>query len=305
MAVEIKRPVGRAAPSPKASKAGGDVDVSLALGQATPEREAQVRQKFTHGRTKAIAVEVKKPVQPALVSALTQASSAEDGRRSLVLGRAAQSGDAQVRQKFSHGRTRVVTVEAKKPIPPSGIVLKLLSEEEKQARAKALAEAKRDAELARQRAEAARQEADNAAGQPVTKADARPSRIIITKRIYVRDRRLALEQIRTLLTAFEEVVEYNPQRHHNQPPPALWIDDADSLKSYLKDVKELVSELKQLNDCLKKSPEITAEKPAESASIVKNACKKFVDSYAENLGKGAAALSVAVVTALLYNLHIK
>jgi translation initiation factor IF-2 len=121
----------------------------------------QVRQKFSHGRTRAVTVEVKKPgKRPGAASAApgpttappaaaTPAAPPASGGRTLKLG----GGAAQQRPA------------ATRPDGGRGIVLRTLTEEEKEARARALVGANRDAELARQRAaeEAARRAAEEKA----------------------------------------------------------------------------------------------------------------------------------------------
>ena len=53
--------------------------------------------------------ETTKPTKP-----LTLSTTARSGAA------AAKGGETQVRQKFSHGRTRAVTVEVKKPVKRTG-----------------------------------------------------------------------------------------------------------------------------------------------------------------------------------------
>jgi translation initiation factor IF-2 len=120
----------------------------------------QVRQKFSHGRTRVVEVVAKKPVKrppgaPAPVAAAsapapapeTKAPAAPTGRTLKLGGGAAATGTRTVPVRPA-GDTR----------PGGGAVLKTLTEEEKEARARALVDANRDAEVARQRAaqEAAR-----------------------------------------------------------------------------------------------------------------------------------------------------
>ncbi|HEY6981367.1 translation initiation factor IF-2 [Reyranella sp.] len=112
---------------------------------ASKSDATQVRQKFSHGRTRAVTVEVKKPVKrspgtsataSAAPAAPAAAAPAATGGRTLKLGAgAATQRPAQTR-----------------PDGGRGIVLRTLTEEEKEARARALVDANRDAEVARQRA---------------------------------------------------------------------------------------------------------------------------------------------------------
>ena len=117
----------------------------------------QVRQKFSHGRTRAVTVEVKKPVKrpatpgapaaaaPAPAPAAAPAAPAAPTARTLKLGGGTTARPTPARPSPADARS-------------GGAVLRTLTEEEKEARARALVDANRDAELARQRAaqEAAR-----------------------------------------------------------------------------------------------------------------------------------------------------
>ncbi len=126
---------------------------------AAPAKSAsdatQVRQKFSHGRTRVVEVVAKKPVKrpgapsapvAAAPSPAPAAAPAAPSGRTLKLG-----GGAATTSRPSGGRP---SGDARS----GGAVLRTLTEEEKEARARALVDANRDAELARQRAaqEAAR-----------------------------------------------------------------------------------------------------------------------------------------------------
>ncbi|MBN9488006.1 MAG: translation initiation factor IF-2 [Alphaproteobacteria bacterium] len=136
-------------------------------GAAAGKSDAtQVKQKFSHGRTRAVTVEVKKqakrpagtgsapaPTPPATPPAATPppAAPAAPGRTLKLGGGAASQRPLQTR-----------------PDGGRGIVLKTLTEEEKEARARALVGANRDAEVARQRA--AEEATRRAAEEKVRKA---------------------------------------------------------------------------------------------------------------------------------------
>jgi translation initiation factor IF-2 len=141
---------------------------TTARGGAAPGKSSdatQVRQKFSHGRTRAVTVEVKKPVKrtgsgPAPTAAPAPAPRPETpppaaaSGRTLKLGGGAGAGRGPLSARSGDGTGR-----------GGGIVLKTLTEEEKEARARALVDANRDAEVARQRAaqEAARRAAEEEA----------------------------------------------------------------------------------------------------------------------------------------------
>jgi translation initiation factor IF-2 len=112
----------------------------------------QVRQKFSHGRTRAVTVEVKKPVKRAAgpiapaPSPKPEAPAAAASARTLKLG-----GGAAATTARAPAPTRPAAGEASGP-GSRGIVLRTLTEEEKEARTRALVGANRDAEAARLRA---------------------------------------------------------------------------------------------------------------------------------------------------------
>jgi len=129
---------------------------TTARGAAAGKADAtQVRQKFSHGRTRAVTVEVKKTVKrtPGAAPAPTPAAppppvaaapAAAPTARTLKLGGAAAPAPQ---------RAAAPAAPARSSEPRGrGIVLRTLTEEEKVARTKALVDANRDAEVARQRA---------------------------------------------------------------------------------------------------------------------------------------------------------
>jgi len=125
-------------------------------GAAAKSDATQVRQKFSHGRTRAVTVEVKKPVKrtggsapPAPVAAAPtpapEAPPPAPTGRTLKLGGSAPAAPARVAPPMRSGGGQGGP-------GGRGIVLKTLTEEEKEARTRALVDANRDAEAARQRA---------------------------------------------------------------------------------------------------------------------------------------------------------
>src|SRR5215216_4608654 len=114
----------------------------------------QVRQKFSHGRTRVVEVVAKKPVKrppgaPAPVAAAPAPAPAAGAKapaaptgRTLKLGGGAATTTRTQPARPSAGEIR----------SGGGAVLKTLTEEEKEARQRALVDANRDAEVARQRA---------------------------------------------------------------------------------------------------------------------------------------------------------
>lgn len=110
----------------------------------------------------------------------------------------------------------------------------------------------------------------------------------------IRNRGQLLLYSKTLIAALQDALEYDSGRHHNQPIPELRLDDPQ----YLQELRNLVAELKRLNDLLEKNqPRIAPQ--AVIMDLTKK-LDKLLDSYVGALGKGAAALTVAVIAALLY-----
>jgi hypothetical protein len=115
----------------------------------------------------------------------------------------------------------------------------------------------------------------------------------------VRNRPQALLHVRVLIDAFEEVDQFEPLRLGNRPPPALWLDRAD----YLRDVKFLLAELRQLRELLQDGQtKGTAAK--KTIGLVASATTKFIEGYADALGKGAAALTIGAAGALLFHVGL-
>ena len=113
--------------------------------------------------------------------------------------------------------------------------------------------------------------------------------------LVVRNRRLAVENANVLIEVLEQVLEYTPRRGSNNPPPELWIDD----KHHLDTMRDLVAELKKLNETIKASGSPAA---GVKASIsLKQSAQKYIDSCAEVLGKtSGVALTAALTGAVLY-----
>jgi hypothetical protein len=114
-------------------------------------------------------------------------------------------------------------------------------------------------------------------------------------RFVIRNRALVIRYSKLVIFALQEALEYDPARHHNQPPPDLRIDDPD----YLQEMRILVSELQRLNDLL----EATVRRRQESSRAVLSFAKhadNFLGKYASALGKGAGYLTIGMIASLLY-----
>jgi hypothetical protein len=108
-----------------------------------------------------------------------------------------------------------------------------------------------------------------------------------------------IQYSKILIVALEEVLDYDPLRHHNQPPPELRIEDPE----YLGEIRDLVAELRSLNSFLESSP----RRPQKASRAVIDLTKHFntfLNSYSKSLGKGAGYLTIGVIASLLYQAGI-
>jgi hypothetical protein len=121
-----------------------------------------------------------------------------------------------------------------------------------------------------------------------------PSTSVPSKRDVIRNPTEVIRYSHILISAFEEVLDYDPVRQHNQRPPALWSGDP----SYQKDVHDLVTELRRLNSLLEARRSRKTEARKAAISLARH-LDSFWRSYSKTLGKGAAYLTLAVIVGLL------
>lgn len=120
----------------------------------------------------------------------------------------------------------------------------------------------------------------------------------------IRDVSQALFYCRAIIASFEEAIEYDPKRHHNQPPPALRIENPD----FLAEVRKLVVELRALNANLatvnqSSARRNSARRPVQKSTVdVAKHLNTFLNKYAAALGTGAATLTLGAVGSLIFNL---
>jgi hypothetical protein len=109
----------------------------------------------------------------------------------------------------------------------------------------------------------------------------------------------AMVQLTVLIETFAEAAEYDPSRHHNRPPPDLWLNNTE----YLGDLRALLAEMRRLNDNLEKLAASNGNKaPPETTKevgIFASAGRKFFEAYAAELGKRAANLTALTLAGLL------
>ncbi|HQS18649.1 hypothetical protein [Reyranella sp.] len=120
-------------------------------------------------------------------------------------------------------------------------------------------------------------------------------------RLELADYGVAKQHLATLVIALEEAAEYDNLRHHNQPPPALWVGRSE----YESDTKILLAEFSKLREFLNRQPKAVPARELDSgSSIAVIAAKKFIESYAGAMGKGAAALTIAATAGLFIALGV-
>lgn len=106
----------------------------------------------------------------------------------------------------------------------------------------------------------------------------------------------ARKYVRLLIASFQEVLDYDPVRFHNQPPPALRIED----QGYLNEVRNIVAELQKLNKLLA-SRKSSGRQIKSKATALGRYFDEFFNSYAKAMGKVMATLTGGAVVALLYH----
>lgn len=109
------------------------------------------------------------------------------------------------------------------------------------------------------------------------------------------NRREAQRYAQLLVGVLQDALDYNPQRHHNQPPPELRLSGDPE---YLDELRNLVAELRRLNGLLSATIVPKTEATAQ-AGVIARKFDRFLDSYIDAMGKGAACLTIGVVAALL------
>jgi hypothetical protein len=80
-------------------------------------------------------------------------------------------------------------------------------------------------------------------------------------------------------------------------PPELYVEFGLQNPDALAEFKELIAQLKRLNNLLEAAIPDSAE-----LTGVRKYLDKFADSYMETIGKGAGYLTMAVVVTLIYHL---
>jgi len=137
----------------------------------------------------------------------------------------------------------------------------------------------------------------------VAKGTVRPKKATIRakgkpeRRLVIRDKKQVIQYSNIIIVALQEALDHDPARHHNQPKPALYIDD----DRYKDDIRELIGELRRLNELLERKSLRAAKKPA--INLAKH-LDKFIGTYGNTLAKDAAHLTAGVIAALLYQMGI-
>jgi hypothetical protein len=119
------------------------------------------------------------------------------------------------------------------------------------------------------------------------------------RRSQIKNRHHVIAHAGAIILALQEALDFDPTRHHNNPPPALRIENP----TYLNDVRALIEELRRLNTLLEAAHSKPAQTRRAAISLSAN-FQKFLDSYLPLLGKGAAVLTIASMAGLLYQLGL-
>jgi hypothetical protein len=127
------------------------------------------------------------------------------------------------------------------------------------------------------------------------KSRARRSATNGTQRLVIRNRQQLVGNSTLIISALQEALDYDPGRHHNQPPPALRIDDAN----YFRDIRALIAELKRLNELLEKSRPQRGE-PKRTIINVRKHINVFLENYVPLFARGTACVTVAAMAGLLH-----
>jgi hypothetical protein len=113
---------------------------------------------------------------------------------------------------------------------------------------------------------------------------------------FIYDKAVVAVHVRALITVFEEVDQYDSRLQHNRPPPALWINDAE----YLRDIIELVRELRRFNDLLEaENSKTNTESIAKSGSLIGKMAEKACLAAAAVIGGSLGAVVVASVYSVI------
>jgi hypothetical protein len=134
------------------------------------------------------------------------------------------------------------------------------------------------------------------------KSAARPKKAATQKRrLVIGDKRQVVQYSNIIIVALQEALDYDRARHHNQQPPALYIDD-DKYKS---DIRELIVELRRLNDLLERKSLRSVKKPAINlAKHLDTFLGTYAKTYAKGMGWGMSGLTIGAIATLLYHLGL-
>jgi hypothetical protein len=110
----------------------------------------------------------------------------------------------------------------------------------------------------------------------------------------IRNRTQVIRTSAAIISALDDVLNYNPKTQHNQIPPELWRDNPE----YIAALKRIADELKSLNDMLKR--QTTAQNEHNTVVDLGIHINKFLSGFAGVAGKGAGWLLIASLGGLLY-----
>ena len=110
----------------------------------------------------------------------------------------------------------------------------------------------------------------------------------------IRNRDQVIRTSAAIITALQEALDYDPKIHHNQIPPDLWRDNPE----YIATLRQIVEELKELNDLLRKQS--SAQRERKSVVHLGVHIDQFLTGFSSVAGRGAGWLLIASLGGLLY-----
>jgi hypothetical protein len=115
-------------------------------------------------------------------------------------------------------------------------------------------------------------------------------------RTQAQNRTQVLRQSSALISAIQDALDYDQNRHHNQPPPQLRLDGSSN---NLADLRQLLEELRRFNDLIEKTS--LNKRTTKSAIELSHHVNTFLSNFTPMAGKGAAALVISGFAGLLYH----
>jgi transcriptional regulator with XRE-family HTH domain len=119
----------------------------------------------------------------------------------------------------------------------------------------------------------------------------------VSKSGTIRNRRQVIFYSKLVIFSLEDALGSIDNRHHNNPPSDLIVDDA----AYIEQLRTLVFELKRLNDLLEN--QTTTQRITKKPIIdAKKHLNNFLSRWAGTVGVGTGIMTLGAMAALLHQL---